>query len=1473
MKLFPLLKPFFIFFIFTNISYSQSAYVDVNVGKLYNQLALLRNTNDTKQVLLPMTDGSFHKFIAVENNTISDEFRKENPGILSFDIVDAADPLIHGALTITKENMYASILSENGLIGIWPSKYAGRNKYKVYIGNNDPETGYEPLVCSSDDSEARLIPDVYSDSNLSYRTTGSNGDVIKTYRLVLVCTGEFYMANGNSTGAVNSLITAIVNGWNVILKNNLSIKFTLVRSPYLYKNMNTDPFIPNEDGGKIRTIQAVNAINSKFNKSIYDIGHVLHNHSVQLDPDSKWNNGGLAALGVVCSDAKYYGADGGPRKAAGWSGSYDNQSNSYVGLSVHEVGHQFNMTHTFNGTGESCTDNISETTAYEIGSGTTLMSYNGICSDDQNIPSFGTEDDYYHINSIERALAYINSYALCATVDTTGNHPPVAEACPKYTIPKGTPFFLKGSGSDIDNDKLTYCWEQYDEDGDGHPTQGMIGQNAANSTKAPLFRSYPPTTDPIRYFPDKYFILNGTNRNLAFEALPMVSRTLNFKLTVRDNFIGGGGVAWDETQVTVTSSAGPFEIISQNSNTVLVANGSNSFKLRWLVSNTNKSPVNCYEVEIYFSVDGGETFPFFLGKTPNDGSETILVPNLPTKRGRIMVKSSGNIFFDINNKDMIILSTCDAVGTSFVPDEDVVGEDNGEIDPKLNLSLEPIYGDRVNSFNGSITADDAPSNLVYENVNSCAVAGNDVKYDIYQFYVTKNGNYTFQLGGTFGLVVNFYESDYNENSLCDNMIGTNAIKENGSNNVTIYNTVTVNLESDKRYFVRISDFSPTFPGLPANYSFIIANKPSGASMYDDIPPPPSGFFYTFIAYDTENGVIETIDENSDFRYVNEGTYYVQGVSLSKDDSLILYSYIGKNFSELVTEIINNNICANLSSNKIMITVFKSGCPVSNAGLKDILCNDNGTNMDPDDDYISFSLNPVENLTDEFYKVLVPGGYTISPDTALFNSVTGFYLNPGSAGKGDIPASIEYDDDCSFVFSIQDPGTCSDCTNADARINEFHYDNIGADENEFVEIFVNDPQPDSLSRYKIILYNGKNGKKYDEETLENMTKTIGDGGAYYVWNPSSIQNGSPDGIALIGECGNTLQFLSYEGSFTASDGDSQGLESIDVLVSEPNSTPLNGSLQLIDSVWYQTVAFNTKGELNSLGPCIIVDAEILDIQCHNNETSYISDDDYLTFSLLPFGNQLDGEYSVILGNGNIVTDNVYFGDTAFIQLYPGSALEDTIFLMIISDNDTLCSYEFSILGSGSCSNDCKMTDAGLSNINCSNNNTPDYAGDDKILFDLNPAGYNTGSEYEVIADSFSIEPSSAIYGSPTTFVLEAGSAGNGDIILEIKDNSIDTCSLQVLIVDPGVCSTSSVAELNVDNHIVDIYPNPSNNILNIRTRSDNIFRYKIMNSLGKTVIYGKYKNRIDISVLKQSNYYIVFYNKNNKAIDMLKFVKI
>ncbi len=149
------------------------------------------------------------------------------------------------------------------------------------------------------------------------------------------------------------------------------------------------------------------------------------------------------------------------------------------------------------------------------------------------------------------------------------------------------------------------------------------------------------------------------------------------------------------------------------------------------------------------------------------------------------------------------------------------------------------------------------------------------------------------------------------------------------------------------------------------------------------------------------------------------------------------------------------------------------------------------------------------------------------------------------------------------------------------ISEIHYDNVGADVGEFVE--VTGPAGFVMDGWSIVLYNGNGGGTYDPAIALSGTIDDEDGAHGAVaFSKSGIQNGSPDGLALIDPAGTVVEFLSYEGAFEATDGPATGLTSTDIGVAEPSSSPVGESLQLIDGVWTGPAA-NSAGLLNSAAP--------------------------------------------------------------------------------------------------------------------------------------------------------------------------------------------------------------------------------------------------------------------------------------------------
>jgi len=153
------------------------------------------------------------------------------------------------------------------------------------------------------------------------------------------------------------------------------------------------------------------------------------------------------------------------------------------------------------------------------------------------------------------------------------------------------------------------------------------------------------------------------------------------------------------------------------------------------------------------------------------------------------------------------------------------------------------------------------------------------------------------------------------------------------------------------------------------------------------------------------------------------------------------------------------------------------------------------------------------------------------------------------------------------------------------INEIHYDNSGGDVNEGWEIA--GPAGTDLSCYDIILYNGGNNLQYNTITLSGLIDDEGCGYGAVWFSQASIQNGGPDGIALYNTCTSTLvQFLSYEGSFTAGDGVANGVTSTNIGVVESGSTLTTESLQLTgngtvytDFAWQSPMA-STNGSINT-----------------------------------------------------------------------------------------------------------------------------------------------------------------------------------------------------------------------------------------------------------------------------------------------------
>jgi hypothetical protein len=129
---------------------------------------------------------------------------------------------------------------------------------------------------------------------------------------------------------------------------------------------------------------------------------------------------------------------------------------------------------------------------------------------------------------------------------------------------------------------------------------------------------------------------------------------MTFRLTARDNRAGGGGVDYASATVNVVGTAGPFQVTAPN--TAVTWTLGSSQPVTWNVASTNAAPINCANVNLLLSYDGGQTYPVTLAAaTPNDGSENITVPGVTgTTQARVRVECAGNVFFDVSNVNFTI---------------------------------------------------------------------------------------------------------------------------------------------------------------------------------------------------------------------------------------------------------------------------------------------------------------------------------------------------------------------------------------------------------------------------------------------------------------------------------------------------------------------------------------------------------------------------------------------------------------------------------------------------------------------------------------------------------------------------------------------------------------------------------------------------------------------------------------------------
>ena len=598
--------------------------------------------SDEYEISLPLPNGTIIDLTLVKDSILPPELSSKYPRIHTYRVL-ANKAVFGGKVDISPNGFHAMLQMFDGEVVFIDPVEINTSEYAIYHKSTQKSEGNRQHSCGvSNESFARkgfvesiLKPSaIFSarEENANNGAASRSQDSLKNYTIAIATTGEYSAKFGSSVGGTMAAIVTTLNRVNQVLERDLGIRLNLVENNDLLINTNADSDPYTEEKLIDLVLQNQVFIDSTIGNSNYDIGHLFTT-----------KGGGLAAIASICNNGD---------KAKCASGITSPRGDSFdLDFVAHEIGHQLGATHTFNSTQGACSAQTREArSAFEPGSGSSIMSYAGYCGLD-NIQS--NTDAMYHIGSIKQITDYTNNGLgnRCGVVRSSQNTPPKPNAGRDFNIPARTPFELKGKATDDDGDSLIYAWEQLDA-GETSTESSDKGNNA-------LFRVHIPDASNSRTFPPLKNILN--KQPAKGEALPNFQRNLTMSFVAQDGF---NAAVSDEMLVKVIRTGSRFAL---NYPRAFYTRG-NTYPVFWNVANTNRSPINCSSVNVLLSVDGGNNFNYLVANNvPNIGETSVTIPaDVPTStQGRFKLECSDNIFFAVSYRNFFVTESDDSVSIEY----------------------------------------------------------------------------------------------------------------------------------------------------------------------------------------------------------------------------------------------------------------------------------------------------------------------------------------------------------------------------------------------------------------------------------------------------------------------------------------------------------------------------------------------------------------------------------------------------------------------------------------------------------------------------------------------------------------------------------------------------------------------------------------------------------------------------------------